>query len=127
MKFLIIPVLALSLMNVTAEASRNRKREVRQQARIGQGVQSGQLTRKEAKKLRRGQKKVDQLQTQASADGVVTPQEKLRLEKAQDRQSRRIHRQKHDDQQRGGNNPPAPATPPPADSGVNTGETAPSN
>lgn len=122
MKSLIIPLLALSLVTVTAEASRNRNREVRQQARIGQGVKSGELTRKEAKKLRKGQKKIDRLQQQAQADGVITPEEKMRLEKAQDRQSRRIHRQKTDRQQRGENNPNAPAAPP-ADSNGENAET----
>jgi len=36
--------------------------------------------------------------TVAVADGTVTQKEKARIEKAQDRQSRRIARQKHDKQ-----------------------------
>jgi hypothetical protein len=38
------------------------------------------------------------MEDRAVADGRVTTKERVRLEKAQDRQSRRIYRQKHDKQ-----------------------------
>jgi hypothetical protein len=43
---------------------------------------------------------VERLETRAQADGAVTKREKARLEHAQDVQSKRIYRQKHDRQAR---------------------------
>lgn len=99
------------MISLTAEAHRNQNREHRQQARIKGGVASGELTRKEAKKLRKGQKHIDRMQEKAMEDGVLSPEEKARLEKAQDRQSRRIRRQKHDGQDRNGHHNPNAANP----------------
>lgn len=98
MKMFLILVLATLALN--AEAGRNRNREVRQEKRIAQGVQSGELTNHETKKLLRGQKKIDRYQNKAHADGEMSAEEKLRLEKMQDRQSKKIDRQKHDNQER---------------------------
>lgn len=75
-------------------------REARQQARIFQGVRSGELTRPEALRLERGQRHVYRLEGAAKADGVVTPAEHARLQHAADVQSARIFRQKHDAQTR---------------------------
>jgi hypothetical protein len=38
---------------------------------------------------------VDRLERRAAFDGVVTPRERFRMERAQDRQSHRIARLKH--------------------------------
>ena len=115
---LILSAVAL-LIGISAEANRNQARERHQQHRIRNGVSSGELTRKEAKKLRKGQKKIDRLQYQAMADGVLSPEEKARIEKAQDRQNRRIYRQKHDRQDRRPHQNPNAAVPAqPADPGA---------
>ena len=79
-------------------ADRVDQREANQDARISQGVASGQLNQKEATRLEKGQMHVNNLENRAAADGKVTKREARHLEKAQDRQSRRIHRQKHDAQ-----------------------------
>lgn len=100
MKNLMVAILAMTVLVATAEARRDQNREPHQQSRIKQGVQSGSLTRKEAKKLHKGQKHVDNLQKKAMADGEVSGHEKLRIEKAQDSQNRKIYRQKHDEQNR---------------------------
>ena len=71
------------------------RREVRQQARIQQGIRSGELTRGEARRLERGQARVDRMECRAKADGRVTLRERERLAHAQNVQSRRIHRLKH--------------------------------
>jgi len=71
------------------------RREVRQHARIQQGVGSGQLTPGEAARLRMGQHHVHAMEHRAKADGVVTPRERARLTHAQNRQSRHIYRLKH--------------------------------
>ena len=74
------------------------QRQARQQARIKHGVATGQLTVREAVRLERGQRRVAIGEARAKADGVVTRKERARLAHAQNVQSRRIARQKHDRQ-----------------------------
>ncbi len=75
-------------------------REARQQARIAQGVRSGELTRPEARRLERGQLHLYRMEGAARADGVVSAGERVRLQRAADVHSRRIYVQKHDAQTR---------------------------
>ena len=77
------------------------RREANQRARIHQGVKSGELTRHEARRLRRGQRHVDRMEDRAKADGKVTAAERHRITRAQNHQSRRIYRLKHNDRERG--------------------------
>ncbi len=72
-----------------------KRRAARQQARIAQGVKSGQLTPRETAKLERGQAHVHRVEARAKADGKVTPAERAHIQHAQNVQSRRIHRLKH--------------------------------
>jgi hypothetical protein len=83
-----------------AQETRADRRQDRQEQRIDQGVKSGALNPRETRKLERGQRHVEKLETRAQADGKVTAREKARLEHAQDVQSKRIYRQKHDAQTR---------------------------
>ena len=76
------------------------QRNVNQQQRIEQGIQSGRLTNREAAKLEGGQARVNQAEARAGADGHVGANEQRRIQKAENKQSRRIHREKHDAQQR---------------------------
>lgn len=76
------------------------QRDVNQQRRIEQGVRSGQLTNREAARLEHGQARDSAFQARAGADGRVGPHEQRRIQRNENRQSRRIHRQKHDAQQR---------------------------
>jgi hypothetical protein len=110
MKNILLPILAIALITLSTEARRNQNREVRQQARIGQGVKSGELTKHEAKKLRKGQKRVDLMQNKANADSQVTLEERAKIEKAQDKQSASIYKQKHDGQERKNATQPVPPT-----------------
>ena len=104
MKASVIIAAALTVMaTVPAFAQSNETpridaREARQQQRIDQGVASGELTPRETARLERGQAHVQTMEANAKADGVVTPQERGRITHAQNVQSRRIHRQKHDAQ-----------------------------
>lgn len=75
-------------------------RQAQQQGRINQGVASGELTRREARQLRHQQQHIAHAEARAKADGVVTPGERAKLDRMQDRASRNIHRQKHDAQHR---------------------------
>jgi len=94
-------VLAIALPTLAfaqANTPRVDQRQANQEQRIDQGVASGSLTQREANRLERGQQHVDNMENRAKADGVVTRGERARLHQAQDAQSARIYRQKHDRQ-----------------------------
>lgn len=74
------------------------QRQMNQERRIDQGIASGQLTAREAARLERGQERIDAMENRAKADGVVTARERARIHHAQNVESRRIYRQKHDRQ-----------------------------
>jgi len=76
------------------------QRQANQEQRIDQGIASGQLTQREANRLERGQQRIDNMENRAKADGVVTARERARIQHAQNVESRRIYRQKHDRQVR---------------------------
>lgn len=99
-KTLAILILAtpLAALAQTAATPRVDQRQVNQENRIEQGVQSGSLTQKEAARLEKGQTHVQNMEDKAKADGKVTPKERARIEHAQDNQSKKIYREKHDRQ-----------------------------
>ncbi|MGH8263553.1 MAG: hypothetical protein ACRET4_08735 [Steroidobacteraceae bacterium] len=76
------------------------KREHNQRQRIAQGVRSGELTRPEARRLVRGEKRLHRNERIAKSNGVVTPAERARLQAEANRMSGRIYTQKHDPQTR---------------------------
>ena len=101
-KSMLIAVLAiLGTAPVFAGTPRLNQREANQHARIHQGVESGSLTRPEARRLRAGEARLNYNEARAKADGVVTPAERAQLHREADRESQRIYRQKHDAQTRG--------------------------
>lgn len=71
------------------------QRDINQQHRIEQGVQSGQLTNKEASRLEWGQARVDRAEARAGADGHVGAREQARIQHRENVQSRHILRDKH--------------------------------
>lgn len=95
---LFVSALALPALAQTASTPRIDQRQANQQQRIDQGAQSGALTDKEAARLDKGQAHVQKMEDKAAADGKVTMRERARIEHAQDQQSKRIYRQKHDRQ-----------------------------
>ena len=74
------------------------KREANQQQRIDQGVASGQLNAKETNRLDKREAKLAADEAAAKADGKVTRAERRKLQREANRDSRAIHRQKHDAQ-----------------------------
>ena len=74
------------------------QRQVNQQNRINQGVNSGQLTAREAVRVEKREGKIAVHEAKAKADGVVTPSERRRLRREENRASKAIYRQKHDRQ-----------------------------
>ena len=99
-----IPFLALILfLSVVAASAQNRwninGRETHQQQRIGQGVRSGQLTARETYRLEREETRIDNQEARfRRSGGGLSPYERLRLEREQNRASRDIYHQKHDGQ-----------------------------
>lgn len=90
--------LTLPALAQTTSTPRIDQRQANQERRIEQGEKSGQLNKREARRLERGQAHVQKMENKAVADGKVTAKERAKIEKAQDRQSRRIYREKHDKQ-----------------------------
>ena len=93
-------LLALAFIAVPAWAQstdtpRIDKREGIQSERIEQGMKSGALTPGETARLDRGQARVQAAEAAAKADGKVTKRERIALTRAQNHQSRKIHRLKH--------------------------------
>lgn len=75
------------------------QRQDYQQNRIEQGIRSGQITQSEAYRLEQGERAIDRAQARARADGVVTHQERNRIDQMVDREGRQIYRQSRDSQQ----------------------------
>jgi hypothetical protein len=73
-------------------------REVKQDARIQQGVASGQLNAKETYRLEKQQANINRVEANAKADGKVTKGERKHLNHMQNKASKSIHHQKHDAQ-----------------------------
>ena len=93
--------LAVLLAASPAEASgRIRNREARQQSRIGNGIENGELTPREAGRLEGREAALNRSIARMRSDGILSGRERLRIEKRQDRISRGIYRQKHDAQGR---------------------------
>jgi hypothetical protein len=94
MKFVFALILALSFV-AHAQTAREQRRNARQEKREAQGVANGSLTSQEQANINAGQQKVEQAETAAAADGTVSKKEKAKIERMQDRQSRKIYRKKH--------------------------------
>lgn len=74
------------------------QRNVDQQQRIENGLQSGQLSTKEAGKLESGEARIDRMEKNAMKDGSVSAAEQAHIRNAQNAESAAIHKQKHDAQ-----------------------------
>ena len=93
-------VLAAIITSVTAGAAFAgtpwiEKRQYNQVDRIAKGASSGQLTPRETARLWKGQIRVQNLKTQAEADGIVTFRERARIHRAQTVQGARIFWKRH--------------------------------
>lgn len=89
---------AAALAAMPADARIN-QRQARQQHRIAPGVASGQLTARETYRLERQEGRIAAYEARSRADGGgLSARERARIEHMQDRESRRIYRQRHDRQ-----------------------------
>lgn len=71
------------------------QRDVRQQQRIEQGLQSGQLSTGEAARLERGEARIDRMESRDLSRGPLTAREQAQIDRAQNRESEAIWRDKH--------------------------------
>jgi hypothetical protein len=78
------------------------RRKARQQARIAQGIRSGQLTASETARIERREAGVNREVREMREDngGRLTPRERRKIRRQQDRLSREIYREKHDGEHR---------------------------
>jgi hypothetical protein len=90
--------LALSGAAAAQTTNSEVQRNVDQQQRVEQGLQSGQLNTREAAKLEQGEAHVDKMESNALKDGTLSNAEKARIRKAQNAESKAIYKQKHDAQ-----------------------------
>ncbi len=100
--FLIAAMFVLGASAVSMAGPRGiNSREYREQQRINQGIRSGELTRREARRLEAGlaRIRIDERYARSSGGGI-SPRERARLERELNRESRGIYRQKHDGQDR---------------------------
>lgn len=109
-----VAVLSLPSYAESAEGGAGiNNRQHNQANRIHQGVQSGELNRREAHRLGQEQRQIRQEERAYRSDGKLTAAERRDLHQDQNQASRHIYKEKHDAQDR---NPPAPGT---RDPGVN--------
>lgn len=104
MKKLIFTSILLSFLSIgitaqTATPGIN-KTQIRQQARIHQGVKNGELTRAETRNLERQQRKIQADKKMAKADGVVTNAERKQIRHEQNAANKNIYRKKHNNRSR---------------------------
>jgi uncharacterized membrane protein YebE (DUF533 family) len=94
---------ALSLVSLGAAAQHAptlNQRQANQEARIDQGIASGELTRREVHRLEHQQNVINRYENNAQADGTVTAKERQRMAHALNHASRNIYRHKHDQHDR---------------------------
>ena len=82
--------LSSSSQRMQADVQRN----VNQEKRIEAGLANGSLTKREAARMEQGQAHVDRAEARAGADGHVGAAEQAHVQRAENRQSGRIHRAK---------------------------------
>ena len=95
----VVFVLGVSAVSMAGSHGIN-QREYREQQRINQGIRSGELTRREARRLEAGLARVRIDERFARSDGHLSANERARLNRELNHESRSIYRQKHDRQDR---------------------------
>lgn len=89
-------VIAASLVAGSANAGVIHQRFVNQQARIANGVATGQLSPRETARIERQEAALSTEIHYFRADGSLSPRERAIVTSQQNRLSREIYRQKHD-------------------------------
>jgi hypothetical protein len=92
---LVLFVPALPAQNAQPTATIQQRKD-NQQERIGQGMESGQLTAGEAARIEKQESRLNRQERRMKADGNFTRSERQRIQKKQNALSREIYREKHD-------------------------------
>ncbi|GAA4031149.1 hypothetical protein GCM10022212_32080 [Actimicrobium antarcticum] len=74
------------------------QRNINQEQRVLNGLKDGSLTNREAAHLERGQAADARKQARAGSDGHVSATEHARIQRSENRQSQKIHHQRHGEQ-----------------------------
>ncbi len=94
-----LQLIAMSVLTTAAlaqtPAEQDQQRDVNQQQRIEQGLQSGQLSTKEAGSLEHQEKHVDNMEARDLKNGSMSAGEQARLNAAQNKVSGDIYADKH--------------------------------
>ena len=72
-------------------------RDVKQQERVENGLQTGQLTTREAGKIESDEARIDRTEARDLKDGKLSPEEQARINQMQNRTSAEIYRDKHNE------------------------------
>ena len=98
---LIIAIFGIFAANAFGQTTpRADKRQKYQKHRIKQGVNSGEITKREAKSIKYSVKDAKRYEAKAKSDGVVTKRERARLQHKENKTSRKIYRTKHNGRDR---------------------------
>ncbi len=97
---LFLAAFAISAQAQSTETPKVTNRQVNQQKRIGEGVNSGELTKAEVKNLQQQQKNVQKHKRKVKADGEVTKRERAGLHIHQNKASRNVARKKNNKRDR---------------------------
>src|SRR5713101_7429776 len=86
--------------SVLAQNNEINERQRNQQKRIGEGVENGSLTPAETARLEKQEAAIhhEVRQDRKANGGTLTPQERRQVTRQQNRESKRIYKQKHDGQ-----------------------------
>jgi hypothetical protein len=101
MKKLLFTLLLTGIIGASAAAAVGQvtpgadRRQRNQKYRIENGIKSGQITKREAKSIRRSVRSAKRYERRAKSDGKVTWKERARLQHRQNVASRKIYRTKH--------------------------------
>ena len=97
-RMIAVMLVGVPAMAATAAETAAVDRDIKQEQRIEQGLQSGALNTREAARLEQQQAHVEQMEARAARDGNVSSQEAARIQEAQNRTSLAIRKDKHNAQ-----------------------------
>ncbi len=92
---IMVIVLVFAFTNPASAGDRPYQRQGKQMERIAGGVQKGEITHREHSRLNQEQKRIQRFRRQSMADGRLSPGERRRLHRMQEKASRHIYREKH--------------------------------
>lgn len=95
----VILIAAPAMAGNTGDLGINKIQRI-QRHKIMQGIKSGELTRREALKLKREQVRIARKEARFKSDGALTMKERAMLHRDLNHAGRHIYREKHDRQHR---------------------------